>query len=111
MFGFSHGPVHRALSPAELQAMLARDAAIVVDVREQHEFGAGHIPGAHNLPLSRFDPALLPDTGGKLLVLSCAGGNRSASALGRCAKAAAAVDTHLAGGLGAWIGAGLPVEK
>ena len=32
----------------------------VVDVREPHEFAAGHIPVAVNLPLSRFDPQELP---------------------------------------------------
>jgi rhodanese-related sulfurtransferase len=32
-------------------------------------------------------------------------------ALDRCAEAQAAIDTHLAGGLGAWKSAGLPVER
>lgn len=45
------------------------------------------------------------------LVLQCAGGKRSGMALERCAKAQAAIDTHLAGGLGAWKSAGLPVER
>ncbi len=111
MFGFSRKPAHRDISPVDLQALLRQGAAIVVDVREPNEFAAGHIPGTLNLPLSRFDPAALPDAGGKTLILSCAGGKRSAMALDRCAASKSSVDTHLAGGFGAWASAGLPVEK
>lgn len=111
MFGFSRKPAHREVSPAELDALLRQQAAIIVDVREPDEFAAGHIPGASNLPLSRFDPAALPAAAGKTLILSCAGGKRSAMALDRCAVAEANVETHLAGGFGAWKAAGLPVAQ
>lgn len=111
MFGFARKPAHVEVGPDALQGMLRDGAAMIVDVREPDEFAAGHIPGAHNLPLSRFDPAQLPDPGGKRLILSCAGGRRSAMALDRCAAAKAAVDSHLAGGFGAWTAAGLPVER
>lgn len=111
MFGFARKPAHVEVGPDALQAMLRDGAAMIVDVREPDEFAAGHIPGAHNLPLSRFDPVQLPDPGGNRLILSCAGGKRSAMALDRCAAAKAAVDTHLAGGFGAWTAAGLPVER
>ena len=72
---------------------------------------AEHIAGAVNLPLSSFDPARLPAADGKTVILQCAGGKRSGMALDRCAEAQAAIDTHLAGGLGAWKSAGLPVER
>lgn len=102
---------HIELSPAELKARLDDGAALVIDVREPDEFASGHIPGAVNLPLSRFTPESLPDPQGRQLVLNCAGGKRSAMALDRCAKAQAAVDTHLAGGFGAWRAAGLPIAR
>ena len=79
MFGFARKPAHVEVGPDALQAMLRDGAAMIVDVREPDEFAAGHIPGAHNLPLSRFDPAQLPDPGGNRLILSCAGGKRSAT--------------------------------
>lgn len=109
VFGFG-GPKHPEVTAQELEAMLRAGDAVVVDVREVDEFAAGHIPGAINIPLSTFQPSKLPDTGGKKLVLTCLGGKRSAMALDKCGAAEAAVDTHLAGGFGAWQAARLPIE-
>ncbi|OJW67659.1 MAG: sulfurtransferase [Sphingomonadales bacterium 63-6] len=104
-------PKHKELTAAQLKAMLDRGEAQVVDVREPDEFVQGHIPGALNMPLSSFSPASLPDSSGKTLVLNCLGGKRSGLALDQCDAAKSAVDTHLAGGFGAWAQAGLPVER
>jgi rhodanese-related sulfurtransferase len=106
----SPGGGQRELSAPELAAKLHEGSAIVIDVREAAEFEGGHIPGAINLPLSSFDPGRLPDRQGRMLVLNCAGGKRSAIALEQCAAAQAAARTHLAGGIGAWEAAGLPIE-
>ena len=114
VFGLGKGKAgsgHPELTVQELDAMLRSGTAVVVDVREADEFAAGHIPGAINMPLSTFQPSALPDTPGKKLVLACLGGKRSAMALDKCGMAEAAVDTHLAGGFGAWQSAGLPVER
>lgn len=110
VFGFGK-PKHAEVTAQALEEMLRAGQALVVDVREADEFAAGHIPGAVNMPLSAFQPSRLPDPAGKTLVLSCLGGKRSAMALDKCAAAQAAVDTHLAGGFGAWKAAGLPVEQ
>lgn len=104
-------PRHNEIDPAELNAMLEQGVAVVVDVREPKEFAEGHIPGAVNVPLSGFAPEKLPTAMGKTLVLNCLGGKRSGLALDQCARAEAVVDTHLAGGFGAWAKAGLPVER
>lgn len=109
MFGFQKRKPVIELLPAQLHDMVANGSAIVVDVREPDEFSSGHIPGAVNLPLSRFDAAKLPSEEGKTVVLNCAGGVRSAKALRACGDVP--VDTHLAGGMGAWNRAGLPVER
>lgn len=114
VFGFGKGkggPQHRDISATELAAMVQAGGALVVDVREVDEFAAGHIPGAVNMPLSTFQPSHLPESGGKMLVLNCLGGKRSGMALDKCGLAQVAVDTHLAGGFGAWQAAGLPVER
>lgn len=109
MFGFKKRDAHREIGPAELDAMLKGGKALLIDVREADEFATGHIAGAINMPLSDFSPHDIPDPQGRTVVLQCAGGRRSGQALDRCAQAQAAVDTHLAGGIGAWKEAGFPV--
>jgi rhodanese-related sulfurtransferase len=81
------------------QAVKAGEAT-VVDVREAHEFAAGHIPGSVNLPLSRFDPRHLPM--GELVVLICQSGGRSRSAVSRAHAAGRADVKHFAGGMSQW---------
>lgn len=111
MFGLFRNATHQEVSAAQLDALLRDKRALVVDVREVDEFKAGHIPGAINLPLSRFSPDALPDADGRTLVLNCAGGKRSAMALDRCGAIKARVNTHLAGGFGAWKAAGFLVAR
>ena len=109
MLGFGKRDAHRETGPAELHAMLKDGTVLLIDVREAGEFATGHIPGAVNMPLSGFSPRNIPDPEGRTVVLQCAGGRRSGQALDQCARAQSAIDTHLAGGIGAWKDAGLPV--
>jgi rhodanese-related sulfurtransferase len=111
MLGFGKTSPHKEISAEALKARLDAGTVLLVDVREPDEFAEGHIAGAVNLPLSRFVPDQLPDAAGRSVVLQCAGGKRSAMALDKCSAAQAAIDTHLAGGIGAWKSAGLPVVR
>ncbi len=47
----------------ELEARLAHDEVVLVDVRPEREFLAGHIPGAHSIPIDELHARLgdLPD--------------------------------------------------
>jgi rhodanese-related sulfurtransferase len=105
MFG---APKTKDLTAPQVKAGLAAGEILLIDVREPAEFAVERITGAVNAPLSSFNPAALPNAGGKTIVLQCAGGKRSAMAVDQCRKAGLAVETHLAGGLSAWKAAGLP---
>lgn len=99
------------LSPAQVRDLLAAKEIVLIDVREPAEYAAERIHGALNFPLSTFDPDALPAGGARAVVLQCGSGKRSAMALDRCRQAGLALAGHLAGGIGAWRAAGLPVVR
>ena len=83
----------------------ARDGAILIDVREQHEWDAGHAPSAVHMPLGNLDAAALP---AGLVLAVCRSGSRSSAAARQLA--AAGVDVrNVAGGMQAWAEAHLPL--
>ena len=90
-------------------ARLVEDDVLVVDVRESREYRPGHVPGAKNVPLSVL-PALLPEVPkDRPVYVICQSGRRSAQAT--ALMRAVGIDaTTVAGGTGAWIEAGHPVE-
>jgi rhodanese-related sulfurtransferase len=87
---------------------LADGSILLVDVREPHEFAAGHIPGAVSHPLSSFDPHSLPED--RRIVFSCASGIRSARAAEFAQASGRDVTEHYKGGFKEWAAAGEPIE-
>lgn len=79
---------------------VACKSCVIVDVREPNEYAAGHVPGAVNLPLSRFSPADLPK-GGPVVII-CQAGGRSAKALRLALDAGRKDICHYAPGTGGW---------
>ena len=71
------------ISQDEAKAMMAEDDGhIVLDVRRQDEYDAGHIPGAVCLPnesIGTEPPAELPDRD-QIILVYCRSGNRSKQA-------------------------------
>ncbi|MCS7276378.1 MAG: rhodanese-like domain-containing protein [Dehalococcoidia bacterium] len=95
----------------EAREMMSRDDVVVIDVREPHEYQAGHVPGAKLIPVGSVFARRHELPQDKDIIFVCAVGQRSALA---CEMAAAAGLTrlyNLEGGTDAWIKAGLPVEK
>jgi rhodanese-related sulfurtransferase len=88
-------------------------AHLLIDVREESEFAAGHIPGAVHLGkgiIERDIVAKVPDKD-TLLILYCGGGFRSVLAADNLRKMGYARPVSMDGGWRAWTGAGLPVER
>jgi rhodanese-related sulfurtransferase len=87
--------------------------ALILDVREQSEYDAGHILNSKLIPLGK-----LKDRIGELekyrerpIVLVCRSGQRSAAACSLLGKQGFAQALNLNGGIMAWQKASLPLEK
>ena len=86
---------------------------VLVDVREESEWNAGHIPGATHLGkgvIERDIEQKIPDTG-REIVLYCGGGFRSALAAEALEKMGYTNVISMDGGWRGWKEAGYPVEK
>jgi rhodanese-related sulfurtransferase/DNA-binding HxlR family transcriptional regulator len=99
------------LSPAELEQRLAHGQVVVLDVRPEREYAAGHIPGAVSAPLPDLDDvaASLPEC--KEVVAYCRGPYCVyADDAVRLLRKRGLRARRLAVGLPEWRRAGLPVE-
>ena len=101
------------VSVAELNERLANDDMQIVDVRRPAEYSSGHVPGAQNAPLASLDKSLGPLKleKDKLTAVICAGGYRSSAAASLLQQQGFSNLLNVAGGTGAWVNAGYPVEK
>ena len=99
------------LDPEEVAKGLADGRMLLVDVREPMETEAERFPQAYYLPMSQFDPALIPDPQGRQVVFACRSGRRSVTASLAAQERGYPYDSHLAGGILAWKAAGLPTES
>jgi rhodanese-related sulfurtransferase len=98
------------IGPAELKEGLDNGTILLIDVREPKETDLERIPGSVLAPLTTFDPAALPDSGGRRVVFSCRSGNRSVKSSLIAQEAGLPYDAHLAGGILAWKAAGYDTE-
>jgi rhodanese-related sulfurtransferase len=91
----------------------AGEKFVLVDVREDGEFAAGHLPGAVHIGkgvIERDIEAKVPDPATPL-VLYCGGGFRSALAADAIQKMGYTNVISMDGGWSGWVKAGLPTEK
>lgn len=108
-------PRVREVSIADLQARLGAPPPgfQLIDVREDREWQAGHIPGARHLGkgvIERDIEAQIPDPEAELW-LYCGGGFRSVLAGDALQRMGYRNVASVAGGYRAWLDAGLPTER
>lgn len=101
------------LSPSDAVLLINRENALVLDVRDEAEYAAGHITDARNIPLSALDTRFqeLNKFKDKPILVNCQAGMRSGKAVAMLHKQGFTKVYNLQGGLNAWQQAKLPVVK
>lgn len=103
---------YQNVSVAEAQRLVAADPGLaVLDVREPHEFAAGHIPGARNLPLGQLDTWAPTLDASKPYLVVCHSGARSARASEQLAARQFKGVTNMTGGMRDWQREGHPTAR
>ena len=96
------------VDPTGAMALIDKSGAILLDVREDDEWSAGHAPGAVHVRLGDLDARTF-ETAAPIVAV-CRAGGRSGSAATKLAAAGLAV-CNLVGGMGAWQRTGHPVIR
>ena len=87
-----------------------RDDVFLLDVREDWEYAAGHIPGTTLIPLGQLQSRLAELPTDKTIVAVCRSGNRSGQATQLLQQSGFTVH-NMQGGMNAWEQARLSVEQ
>lgn len=107
------GATEGGLTSTAAVQLINREKAVVIDVCEADEFAAGHVGGAKHIALNQLEERLPTVVKNKTLplILVCQSGARSGRAVAIAKKLGYEKAQSLAGGLGAWKSANLPIEK
>ena len=82
-------------------------APVVIDVRNETEHAAGHLPSGVNIPLSHLEERIAEIPLGRAVVVHCEGGYRSAIAASLLQKLGVKDVHDMVGGYKAWVAAKL----
>jgi len=101
------------LSLLQATQMLNQGKAVILDIRDQDEFAAGHIRDARHIPLKDLKSRIseLDKFKSKSVIVVCSSGAQSARAASQLKSAGFTEVYSLDGGLAAWRAQGLPTAK
>ncbi len=101
------------VGPNEAIALINRQDGIVLDVRTDDEYNAGHIVNSVHIPVGLLSQRIgeLSKHKSQPIVVTCRTGNRSATACSMLRKQGFDPIYRLAGGVTAWQSANLPLAK
>ncbi len=100
----------RSTPEIDLEAFAAaRPSGTVVDVRERHEYAAGHVGGALLIPMGQLSARVHELDRSRPVYVICATGNRSL-AMTELLRTRGFDAWSVTGGTNAWGGSGRPVE-
>lgn len=97
----------------EATRLINQRDALVLDVRDEGEYRAAHIPHSRHVPLTAIDSRIreLEKYRKRPILIICRSGNRSGAAANLLRKRGFEEVWVLKGGLVAWEQANLPIEK
>lgn len=100
------------VAPEELARLRGHDRVVLLDVRNQDEWDAGHIEGAEHVPLGRLLERYptLPVHGASRVIVQCQSGTRSAIGASLLRAKGVAAE-NLRGGIVEWEREGHPVAR
>ncbi len=84
---------------------------VLVDVRPEAEYAAGHLRDAINIPADDLEKRAAEIPAKRPVLLTCTTGMRSGKAVAKLKAAGREEVFNLTGGINAWATAGLPVVK
>jgi phage shock protein E len=96
---------------ATLKAVQNDPNVVILDVREQSEYDAGHIAGVKLIPLGQLPNRVDEVPKDQPVIVTCRTGNRSAQAVQFLRDQGYTNIHNMAGGIVAWQNAGYPVER
>lgn len=98
------------LSVDQAASLLNNPDVVFLDVREQDEYDAGHIPGVTLIPLGSVPSRMSEIPKDKTVIAVCRSGNRSSQATQYLRDQGFANVHNMNGGMNEWAQAGHPVE-
>jgi rhodanese-related sulfurtransferase len=99
------------ITVAQAAALLDNPDVVFIDVREQDEYDAGHIPGVKLIPLGSVPARMSEIPKDKTVVAVCRSGNRSTQATQFLRDQGFDNVHNMAGGMNQWSQAGYKVER
>lgn len=101
------------LTPFQAVQFINNEKAVVIDIRDPKIFEKGHITHAVNIPATELDKNLkeLEQYKQQPLIIVCGMGQKSAYFVNKLRKKGYQKVYMLAGGIGAWSNANMPVVK
>ena len=103
----------RDISATSLANQLSHNKMLILDVRSPQEYGAGHVPGAINMPHTTIASQIDKLQGHKdqTIVLYCKSGHRAGLAKQTLSDAGFKKLLHLDGDMDGWQAGNYPIEK
>jgi rhodanese-related sulfurtransferase len=100
-----------SIDVTELETRLADGSMRLLDVREDAEFRAGHVPGAIHVPAKRLPERVSRLKRDKPYAVICASGSRSRGATNLLLDEGFEGTVSVNGGTGAWARSGRPIVR